>query len=391
MSTYDDDDDLEFDFFDEPETAEATQRRRLPRLERPGGRGGGERPPRPPMRTPSGLVPLARLVGLIAVAIVIVVALVFWVSSCQGRSKHDEYQSYAASVKAIADADTALGRDFANELGSTTKVSELESKLQQYAHQEQQAYTQAQQIRPPGPLRAANQNMLNAIELRYKGLASLANTLASPTAVAAKQQSQTTVQLTQQSELLAASDVVWEQLYREPATERLKAEGVTNVIIPKSQFVSNADTISARAWGVVLTRLSGASTGGTPSGKHGDELVGVRVLPQGSDLSTSSATTVKVSSNLQFLVTVENGGNFQEVGVTVRLTIDFGTGKPIKKTKQIPLIQQGTRQTVTFGGFQLPTSAFGNKATIRVDVAPVPGEVFTANNSASYTVFFTLS
>ena len=389
MSSYDDDDDLEFDFFDEPETVEATQRRRLPRLERPGGRGGGERPPRPPMRAPTGLVPLARLVGLIAVAIVIVVALVFWVGSCQGRSKHDEYQSYAASVKAIADADTTLGREFANELGSTTKVSDLESKLQQYAHQEQQAFAQAQEIRPPGPLRAANQNMLNAIELRYRGLASLANTLSAPTAV--KQQSQTTVTLTQQAELLSASDVVWEQLYREPATQRLTTENVKGVVIPKSQFVSNADTISARAFGVVLTRLSGASTGGTPSGKHGDQLVGVRVLPQGSDLSTSSATTVKVSSNLQFLATVENGGNFQEVGVTVRLTIDFGTGSPIKKVKQISLIQQGTRQTVTFSGFQLPTSAFGNKATIRVDVAPVPGEVFTANNSASYTVFFTLS
>ena len=39
MSTYDDDDNIEFDFFDEPETVEATQRRRLPRLEMPGGRG----------------------------------------------------------------------------------------------------------------------------------------------------------------------------------------------------------------------------------------------------------------------------------------------------------------------------------------------------------------
>jgi len=390
MSTYDDDDDLEFDFFDEPETAEATGRRRLPRLERPGGRGGGgERPPRPPMRAPSGLVPLARLVGLIAVAIVIVVALVFWVSSCQGRSKHDEYQSYATSVKAIADADTTLGREFATELGSTTKVSDLESKLQQYAHQEQQAFAQAQGIRPPGPLRAANQNMLNAIELRYKGLASLANTLAAPNAV--KQQSQTTVLLTQQAQLLSASDVLWEELYRMPATQRLTDQNVKGVVIPKSQFVSNADTISARAFGVVLTRLSGASTGGTPSGKHGDQLIGVRVLPQGSDLTTSTATTVKVSSNLSFLATVENSGNFQEVGVSVRLTIDFGTGSTIKKVKQISLIQPAQRQTVTFSGFQLPTSAFGNKATIRVDVAPVPGEVFTANNSASYTVFFTLS
>jgi hypothetical protein len=389
MSSYDNDDDVEFDFFDEPETVEATQRRRLPRLERPGGRGGGERPPRPPMRAPTGLVPLARLVGLIAIAIVIVVVLVLWVGSCQGRSKHDEYASYAASVKAIADADTKLGREFANELGSTTKQSDLESKLQQYAQQEQQAYTQAQQIQPPGPLRAANENMLSAIELRYKGLAELASTLAAPNAV--KTQGTTTARLTKQAQLLVASDVVWEQLYRMPASQRLTAENVRGVIIPGSEFVSNADTVSARAFTVVLTRLGGASTGGAPSGKHGNQLIGVRVLPQGSDLSTSSATTVKVSSNLQFLATVENGGNFQEVGVTVRLTIDFGTGKPIKKVKQISSIQAGTRQTVTFGGFSLPTSAFGNKATVRVDVAPVPGEVFTANNSASYTVFFTLS
>jgi hypothetical protein len=390
MSSYDNDDDLEFDFFDEPETVEATQRRRLPRLERPGGRGGGERPPRPPLRTPTGLVPLARLVGLIAIAIVIVVVLVLWVGSCQGRSKHDEYASYVAGVKTIANADTKLGREFANELGSTTKQSDLETKLQQYAHQEQQAYTQAQQLQPPGPLRAANQNMLNAIELRYKGLAELASTLAAPNAV--KTQGLTTTRLTQQAQLLLASDVIWEQLYQMPATDRLHEQKVKGVAIPASRFVSNADTVSARAFTVVLTRLGGAATGGaTPSGKHGDQLIGVRVLPQGSDLTTSTATTVKVSSNLQFLATVENSGNFQEVGVSVRLTIDFGTGSQIKKVKQISSIQAGQRQSVTFTKFSLPTSAFGNKATVRVDVAPVPGEVFTANNSASYTVFFTLS
>src|SRR6476619_7663735 len=114
-----DDDEIAFDFFDEPETVEATQRRRLPRLERPGGRGGGERPPRPPLRTPTGLVPLARLVGLIAIAIVLV----------------------------------APG----------LKESDLETKLEQYAQHEQQAFQQAQQIRPPGPLRAIHQHLIDAI------------------------------------------------------------------------------------------------------------------------------------------------------------------------------------------------------------------------------------
>ena len=152
MSSHDDDD-IEFDYFEEPETVEATQRRRLPRLELPGGGGrGGERPPRPPMRTPTGLVPLARLVGLIAIAIVVVVALVFWIGACQGKSKHDEYASYAAKVGTLAGGSTAIGKRLASTLISTgLKQSALATSLQQYAQQEQQAYDEAQLIRSPGP------------------------------------------------------------------------------------------------------------------------------------------------------------------------------------------------------------------------------------------------
>src|SRR5438477_540957 len=132
MSGYDDDN-IEFDFFDEPETAEATGRRRLPRLERPGGRGGGERPPRAPLRAPTGLVPLARLVGLIAIAIVIVVGLVFWVGSCQGKSKQAEYQSYAEKVRTLTKGDKTLGTEFGNEFIAASKQADLETSLQRYA------------------------------------------------------------------------------------------------------------------------------------------------------------------------------------------------------------------------------------------------------------------
>src|SRR3954454_22806208 len=185
MSTHDDDD-LEFDFFDEPETVEATQRRRLPRLEMPGNRsgggGGGDRPPRAPRSGgggPTGLVPLARLVGLIAIAIAVVVGLVFWVGSCQGKSTHDEYASYSAKVKTIAETDARLGKEFSTTLISTTKQSELEAKLAQFAAQQQQEFTQAQQIRAPGPLRSIHQRLLDAIELRAKCLAALGDGIAS--------------------------------------------------------------------------------------------------------------------------------------------------------------------------------------------------------------------
>ncbi len=388
MSTYDDEN-IEFDFFDEPETVEATQRRRLPRLERGGGRGGGERPPRPPMRTPTGLVPLARLVGLIAIAIVIVVGLVFWVGSCQGKSKQSEYTAYADKVQAIATADRALGKEFENAFTSSTKQSDFENKLQQFAQQEQQAYVQAQQIRPPGPLRAIHQNLIDAIELRYKGLTGLGDTMATLTT---KNQTVTIAKLANAGQLLTASDVVWEQLYRIPATQQLKDQGVKGVVIPGSHFLSNSDFVSARSFNVLLTTtFGGASTGGTPSGKHGDALISVRALPQGIDLSTSTATPIKVTSSLAFIVTVENSGNFQEPNVVVNLTVNAG-GKPIKKQEKIPLILPAQRQTVNFTGISsdLPTTAYGNQSTIKVEVAPVAGEIFTTNNSATYTVLFTL-
>ena len=388
MNTYDDDD-IEFDFFDEPETVEATQRRRLPRLERPGGRGGGERPPRPPLRTPTGLVPLARLVGLIAIAIVIVVGLVFWVGSCQGKSKQGEYRSYVEKVRTIANADTALGKKFANELVAPgLKQSDLETKLEQYAQQEQQRFQQAQQVRPPGPLRSIHQHLIDAIQLRAQGLNDLADTLTQT--VTSKNQSDIAAKLTAAGTLLTASDVVWAQLYVGPATQQLHNQGVTNVIIPGSQFVANSDFVSARSFTLLLTRLSGASTGGTPSGKHGDGLVSVRVTPQGTTMSTSTATTIKVSADLAFGVTVEDSGDFNEFNVVVNLTIDAG-GSPIKLHKTIALIQPAQQQTVTFSSLDLPTSAYGNKSTLKVDIAPVAGEVNTSNNSASYTVFFTLS
>ena len=66
--------DIDFDFFDEPETEEAAERPRLPRRPTNGGsRGGG--PPR--LRTPSGFVPMVRLAGLIAFLILAVIILVF--------------------------------------------------------------------------------------------------------------------------------------------------------------------------------------------------------------------------------------------------------------------------------------------------------------------------
>src|SRR5204862_1739885 len=90
-------DDIEFDFFDEPEEEDVTQRRRAVR---PGPRG----PRRPPMRPPAALTPLLRLIGLIAAAILVVVLLVVWVQGCQSDKKASHYRNYMADVTSVANS-----------------------------------------------------------------------------------------------------------------------------------------------------------------------------------------------------------------------------------------------------------------------------------------------
>ena len=191
--------------------------------------------------------------------------------------------------------------------------------------------------------------------------------------------------------MLTAGDVVWEQLYRIPATQQLQRVGVTGVAIPSSKLVPNADLLSARSFGLLLTRLGGASSGGTVTGKHGDGLVSVHVTPQGTDLSSSSPTTVTVSQDLTMTATVEDSGDSAETNVPVTLTITAGGKQIYKKTKTIPVIGVSEQKTVPFTGFDVPPSAFASPATVTVFVSPVPGEQNLTNNKGVYSILFTLS
>jgi len=155
VSTYDDETPLEF--FEEPETLEAPGRpRRRLRPQRPGG-------PRRPSPPPPGAVALARLAGFVALAIAVVVGLVFWVGSCQGKSKHDEYSSYMDKIKPIAQSSAAAGGtgQLSNEFHvSKLTVAGLQAKLEEWARQQQQGYDEALRLVPPGPLQAAHQEVL---------------------------------------------------------------------------------------------------------------------------------------------------------------------------------------------------------------------------------------
>jgi hypothetical protein len=364
--------DIEFDFFEEPDTRETAE-------ERPRRRG-----PRPPVRPPTGLTPLLRLIGLICFAILIVLLLVLWVNGCREDQRKDAYRNYVEKVRDYAGQSQRLGNQFNSLLTSRgTKESDVENELSGLADQQAQITNAARNLDPPGHLRDQDSQMLNAFELRSNGLRGMSDAFRST--ASSKKADAAGADLAVQMQRLVASDVIWADFFKEPTKEELKRLGISGVNVPDSVFLRNPDIATSTSMKSVWQRIHGAATGGATCSPRGTQLVSTTTLPAGKELSTETRNTVQQSDELAFQVKVKNSGCAQEVGLKVTLTIQQSPN-PIKSRKTIPLIDSGAEDTVEFRDLPLPP--LDQPTSITVEVDPVPNETTTTNNSATYPVQF---
>ncbi|MFO7572001.1 MAG: hypothetical protein R6W48_05290 [Gaiellaceae bacterium] len=382
MSTRDEDI-LDFDFFDdeEPPSWEESPERTS---EAPRGRGPRDRGPR--FRAPGNLTPLLRLIGLIALAILIVVLMVVWVEGCTTERKTTRFSDYMTEIGVIGTNSARLGRNLSTTLTTPgLKQEDLDAKLRGFVQTAENQVRRAQSLDPPGPLFEANAGAIETLQYRANGVKGLQvsfSEITSETDPATAGE-----QLAISMQRLLASDVIWTDSFMVPAQEALDAEGITGIEVPSSQFVTAPEVTTASALAAIWQRIQGASTGGTPTGLHGTGISYVKALPSDQLLSTTTETTIKVTDQLAFEVGVEDTGDAQEVQIVVTLTIPKQPD-PIVRKQTIPIIDPGEIKAVTFQiGALVP---FGEKIAIRVDVDPVPGETNVANNSAEYPVIFTL-
>ena len=382
------DSDIEFDFFDEPETEEASERVRTPRRPPPGG-------PRRPVRPPQGLIPMLRLAGLIAFLILAAVLLVVGVRSCASSGKHAKYEGYIQDVRAIAKRSDQIGKDLNATLSDAgIKETDLETKITGLAAQEQQEVAQAIQLNPPGPLRVENDHLIEVLKLRSSGLSRLVDAFRQTATAKASNSAISGRLIADQARLLVASDVNWDFYFKEPTQLELRTQGITDIgAVPDSNIIPNPELASTQAMTQVWLRVHGAATGGgTTTGNHGSALVSVTALPDGKRLNPSGAASdnqITASTDLAFQVVVSDSGDFQEFNVRVTLTIQQSP-KPIVLRKKIDVINAGATAKVTFTNIDL-TRVFGLPTTVKVDIQPVPGETKTTNNSAEYKVIFSVA
>ena len=369
-------DNIEFDFFEEdPATTEAQSARTARR-----GR-------RPPIRPPAGVTPLLRLVGLIGFAILVVVLLVFAVQSCRGSQKRETYENYMENVGEVANQSEQIGRRMNAVLTDPgAGLNDIREQLSGLAQQQEQGVTRAEGLDAPGPLRETHPQIVEALQLRVSGLEGLERAFQQTAQIRSGGVAGRT--LAGQARRLVASDIVWDDLFKDPARAVLEDQGVRGVQVPDSNFVREPDRIAtASAMSSIWQRVRGASTGGRACSPRGTGLVSVKALPGGAVLSTSTLNTVEASENLGFAVTIEDTGCSQEVRIPITLTIKK-TPEPIVRTQTVGIINPGEQQTVTFRRVgQVP---FADRTSIVVEVEPVKTETRRQNNSAEYPVIFSL-
>jgi hypothetical protein len=364
---------IEFDFFEEPATTEAARPERAPR--RP-------RRPRRPSGPPSGLTPLLRLVGLISFAILVVVLLVFWISSCRGEAKRDTYRSYMQDVDRIANESERIGGRLNSALiRPEIRQAELRRMLDGLAQQQVQLIDSAEELDEPGPLRVEHRHMIEALQFRVSGLRGIGDGFSART----RNAQQAGDALAAQSRRLIASDVIWDDQFEEPAKAELRRQDIQGVNVPDSNFFQNPSLSTSTAMRAVWQRVRGGATTGTPApGAHGHNLVSVRVRG-GSTLSPDDLNEIVATTDLSFQVAFENSGDSTETGVQVTLTIQKSP-EPIVRRQTVDITEPNQERTVVFRN--ISNVPFVRRTQLQVEVNEVPGEQNLSNNTAAYPVIF---
>jgi hypothetical protein len=320
---------------------------------------------------------LRRLLAL-GGALVVLILIVLGVKGCLDARARGALSDYSRDVKQILIETGQTSKDFFGKLEEPGGLSVTEFTGQVDADRSAMTNykTRVEGLSAPGGLGNAQKSLELAYTLRASAMEAIAAKM--PTALGEAGAARATAAIAKQMQTLLAADVVYESVVRPEINGKLEDEGITGADVPKNSFVPDGTKwLEEEEVANALGAVSG-STGGEPSpGVHGLGLVGVSIGE--TELVAETTNSVVTEGTPEVEVTVQNQGESTENGVTVVVT---ASGK--ETTQEIPALEAAAEETAVVPLTPVPEG----ETELEVKVEPVPGEQFTDNNEATYTVVF---
>lgn len=322
-----------------------------------------------------------RLIAL-GVGVGILILLVLGVRSCLDARKERGFENYVSDLTSIAEQSQQLSQQFFERLENPPKNTsplQIEAQVSADRGTAEGLLRRVEELDTPDELAAAQDELVQAFELRRDAIAGVADAI--PSALGDENRVDAVSEIANDMKVLLASDVLYGRALAEIGGV-LEAEAIPNEI-PETQFLPDPpeqwlDDLE------LTTKLSALATDtGAVTGIHGLELVSTSI--GGTALVADTANTVTLDGPAELDIEVSNGGDSTESDISVRFELSGGT-EPLEGETTIPRISAGGIESVT-----LPIEAdpeTGVELSLEVTVVPVPGEELVDNNAATYLVTF---
>src|SRR3954447_2875662 len=372
-------------FFDEPE--DFSPRKDAPAPRRSGGGGSG------PRRGGRDVVRRRQVFG-IGTVIVVVLLLFLLIKGCASIRKENSYKDYvrevSADVQQSQQESAAVFGLLRKGAANGQSPVDLQNNINGFRAEAAKLAERAKSRSAPDEVKSSNRYLVDALQLRADGLASVARLL--PTALGDQGAGTAIKQIAAQNRLFDASDVLFTQKYIPGLAKAVKDQGLADdvpiptVLRSPKGFLPSIDWLRPTSVASQLTGTASTDTTAATPGLHGTGLVSTTVQPSGKSLTPSGTTDIPAQKGLSFDVQVQNQGQNDEKNVTVQVRLS-GAGKPISVDQQIDSIAAGATATASVPLPSLPPT--GRPVSINVSVKPVPGEKKTDNNKQTYQAIFT--
>ena len=343
----------------------------------PAGRGSG---PRRPGSERQRQLMTRRLIAL-GIGVLVIILLLLAVKGCLNARKQRGFENYASDLSAIVVNSNQLSTEFFKRLTeppNNTDEQQLEAQISTDRGTAETLLRRLQDLDAPGEVSDAQNELIEAFELRADGLAGISDEVATALATG-PDRSQAVDGIVNNMKGFLASDVLYARAQDAINTELSKQDVSTT--IPDSVFLPEIDR-----WldNIQVINTLNAFASGTGTGIHGVGLLSTEI--DKTPLTAGAETTVPLGNDPPVIkVSVENQGDTAEKGVTVSYKLTGGA-LPLEGEASIDKLDSGGNTEVQLTLDDLPEAS--TPLTLVIDVLPVPGEENSTNNTATYTVTF---